>query len=63
MVFVMMVTVKMEPPELVVESPATVLCQQDWIKLFVVKGSAKVVNTKIIVVKAVTVFHHAIRGP
>ena len=36
MLFVVMVDVKMEPPEQVAALPATVLRQQDWIILFVV---------------------------
>ena len=51
-----MVGVNREHPDLVAESPVTVFSQQDWIILFVVKGSVNGVSTKIIVVKIVTVF-------
>ena len=58
MLFVVMVDANRDPPDRVAEPPATVLCHQDWIMLFVVKGSAKVVNTKTIVVKTVTVWEN-----
>ena len=55
---VMMVHVNQEHPDRIAESPAIVLCHQDWIMLFVVKGSANVVYAGIIVAKTVIVFHH-----
>ena len=58
MLFVVMVDANRDPPDRVAEPPATVLCHQDWIMLFVVKGSANVVYAGIIVAKTVIVFHH-----